>query len=526
MMRTMVRRRSSIVILGCCLVVACVVASDTGGRLAETSSMQGTTVRTPIKAHLIDGGVIVFPDGALIDQTRVTGSGIRYDALRATLGATLERNVGIVLDSVLGFEVYERNVDPARTVVYSVAATGAAVLGTFLSVALLVAIFGSCPTIYGDSLGVETLQAESFSYSIAPLMAKRDVDRMTVAPDANGVIRLTVKNEALETHHLDQMEVIELRHAADEIAYPSPRGGAIAVADLAPEMKVVDGAGRDVRQLVQGADELVLATDPGFLDRAIEGGPVQDWLEITIPRPAGVDSAALLLRARSSLLTTSILYDHLMGSQGAYALDWMGEGLSRISTLAQLATWYGGNFGMRVEVRDGSEWRHVIRLMDFGPSHWRMVGVPLPLESSGDSIRVRLTFPADAFRIDQISVARRVRRVEQTILPIARAIDRTGASRPDLVAMLREADDREVETNPGDRFSIEFDAAPIRGTSRTFLFAGQGYYVEWLRPSWMKGRDPVPFSPSRTGMNDLLRSWRAGRDSLEAVFFNRRVPVL
>jgi hypothetical protein len=41
-------------------------------------------------------------------------------------------------------------------------------------------------------------------------------------------------------------------------------------------------------------------------------------------------------------------------------------------------------------------------------------------------------------------------------------------------------------------------------------------------------RDPraaAPFSPARTSMRDLLRSWRGGRDSLEALFFTRRVPT-
>ena len=94
-------------------------------------------------------------------------------------------------------------------------------------------------------------------------------------------------------------------------------------------------------------------------------------------------------------------------------------------------------------------------------------------------------------------------------------------------------DDREVETHPGDRFAIEFDAerqSPRGGsesgdTRRTFFFAGQGYYVEWLRPAWMKNGDAAaPFSPANTSIRDLLRSWKGGRDSLEAHFF-WRVPV-
>jgi hypothetical protein len=449
----------------------------------------------------------------------VSGTGKVFDVTRRAMKLT----DGVPLDSVVGFEVYQRRVNPLRTLVYAPATLAASVIGTIV---VGVIIFGSCPTIYADSAGVQTLQAESFSYSIAPLLAKRDVDRMNVKPDSTGVIRLSVRNEALETHHLDHMEIIEVRHRADELALPSPRGGALAVSDLAVA-SVRDRAGRDISRIVARSDEIAFSTDNRFLDRAIDGGPTDDQLTIAIPRRAGVDSVALVMKARSSLLTTSVLYEHLMGRQGALALDFMGEELGKITTLAKLASWYGGNFGMRVEVQDGSSWRSVIRLMDFGPTAWRTMGLAIPaVRTTDDSIRIRLTFAADAFRIDQLGVAQRVRRVDQRLIPIARAIDSEGKPRPDIVAMLSKADDREVETHPGDQFHIEFDADTASGTSRTFFFAAQGYYVEWLRPSWMKDAATAqPFSASKTSIRDLLRSWRGGRDSLETLFFTRRVPI-
>lgn len=511
----------------CALVAACVISTDTHGRLVDRSSIQGTAVSTPVKAHLIDGGVIVFPLGSVVDRTTISGQGYRYAVARST---TRVPSDGIALDSVLGLEVYERTINPGRTLVYTPLAVaggvaGAAV-GAAVSAALLAAIFGSCPMIYGDSAGVETLQAESFSYSIAPLLAKRDVDRMTVSPDDRGFIRLAVRNEALETHHLDQMEIVEVSHGPDELALPSPRGGPVAVADITRGAQVLDAAGRDASALVERPDDRAFASDARLLQAAVDGGPVQDRLELVVPRPSGDSRPALVLKARSSLLSTSILYEHLMGAQGAHALDWMGEGLSEISTLARLAGWYGGNFGLRVEVQDGSDWRPVIRLMDFGPTAWRWVGVPLPTDIAGDSLRIRLTFPVDAYRIDWVGVAQRSHPAQQRIVPIARALDHAGEQRADIVEALRDADDRDLETHPGDQFWLEFDAGSSRDANRTFLFAAQGYYVEWLRPGWMKKDGAQPFAPERTTMRDLLRTWQGGRDSLEAVFFERRVPVL
>src|SRR5205085_9152407 len=111
-----------------------------------------------------------------------------------------------------------------------------------------------------------------------------------------------------------------------------------------------------------------------------------------------------------------------------------------------------------VEIQDGDEWEPVIRLMDFGPTAWRTVGLPLPaVHSRDDSVRVRLTFPVDGFHIDEIQVMQRVRRVEQKSIPLARVMDTRRALRADMVRMLSSADSRYVETNPGDSFTIFFD---------------------------------------------------------------------
>ncbi len=511
------------------LAAGCILVSSTTERdRVAAASLGDSVVTSPIKAHLVDGSVILFSDGFTLSHRQVTGVGKRFDIARKA--STASR--GIALDSVLGFEVYQRRVNPGRTLVYGAASIAGSVLAI---AATAVVLFGSCPTIYADSGGTATLQAESFSYSISPLLAKRDVDRMTVHADASGIVRLAVRNEALETHHLDHIEIVEVQHRPDEVALPSPRGGAIAISAIEAPGSITDRAGRDVAHVVAKEDDRFFTTDDGLLDRAIAGGPTDDFLTIAIHPRAGVDSVALMLRARSSLLTTSVLYEQLMGRQGARALDWMGEDLQGISSLATLAYWYGANFGMRVAVQDGAEWKPVIRLMDFGPTAWREVGVVIPaLRGADDSVRIRLTFAADAFRIDRVAIGLGVRRVPQRYIPIARAFDTEGARRTDLVRMLSKADDYQVETGPGSQFWLEFDTTPAGGArkatadpdTRTFFFAAQGYYVEWLRPSWMaeEGRRQR-FSPSSTSMRDLLRSWKSGRDSLETLFFTRRVPI-
>jgi hypothetical protein len=500
------------------VAVACFISTTTRPVAVQKGGPPARLTRVPVKAHLMNGDVVMFRAGVKVGNGIATGMGERFTLTRATAQAVSS----VALDSVLGFEVYERQVNPARTLLYGVmgtAATGAAIVGGSI------AIFGSCPTIYADSAGIPMLQAESFSQSIAPLLAVRDVDRMSLTPDGRGVVRLSVQNEALETHHLDQLQLIEVRHDANEVALPSPIGGLMAVGSIVSAGSIRDAAGRDVSIPLARTDGVVFSSDGALLERAVAGGPTRDHLLITTAKPAGQDSVALVLRARSSLLSTAILYDYMLGRPGASALDWLGRDLSQIANVVQLATWHAEHFGMRVEVLDGERWLPVARVIAFGPVAWSDIGVVVPAVG-GDSVRMRVSFTVDEFRIDRVAIAQRVRRVEPRNITAARAFDNHGVPRDDMVPMLARADDRDVETHPGDHFSIEFDVGVAPSDTRTFMLASQGYYTEWVRGKWMKtATDSLPFSPARTSMHDVLRTWQASKDTLEQHFFQRRVPI-
>jgi hypothetical protein len=506
-------------------VAACVTIVSTNRMLPFPEYQRGQIVASPFRAHLTDGSTIIFSNGGRVGRDTVAGIGMRYTA---TLDSTLGRFY-VPTDSILGLEMFNRDVSRwtalTAPVTLAVSTAGVAV-GTL---ALLVAIFGSCPTIYADSAGTAVLQAEAFSYSIAPLLGKRDVDRLSVAPDADGVIRLDVRNEALETHYIDHMELLEARHDVGELVTPVARGGFVAMRDLRPVNDVRDAAGRRVDALLRAADGAVFASDDSLVRRAARGDANDprplDHLEFSVARPAGRDSLALLFQMRSSLLSTAVFYDHMLGHHGGRAIDWIGRDMARITTVAQVARWYTGNFGLRVEVRDGNRWRQVVRLVDFGPVAWRTVAAIIP-DARDDSVRVRLSFTPDEFRIDRVSLSWDVRPVRARAVPLARVTDNAQSDRADVMAALAKADDHPLVTRPGERFFTFFRTEPAARGTRTYFVVMDGYYIEWVRGSWLRAaRDTLPFSP-HTDVRDVLRTWLAGKDSLEAQFFRNRVPVL
>ena len=278
-----------------------------------------------------------------------------------------------------------------------------------------------------------------------------------------------------------------------------------------------------MREELATADGRVFSSGDAALVAAADGsGPSEEHIDITVPREAGRDSLALLLDMRSSLLSTTIFYDEMLARHGARSLDWVGHDLSKITTVAQVARWYTDHFGLRVSVRDGDDWKPIVRMMDFGPTAWRTVAAVIPhaRRLRGDSIRLRLSFVTDEFRIDRVATTWDVRPVEARTISAARVTESGGMRRDDVRDFIRAADDRRLVTSPGDRFFVDFDVGRD-ATPRTFLVAVDGYYVEWVRPAWIRSAaDSLPFSP-RTTTQEVLRAWVASRESLGASLFPR-----
>ena len=478
-------------------------------------------VRTPVKAHLVDGATVVYPQGVLILRNNLVGPGTRYD-LRLEHPALV---ASLTLDSLVGLESYETHTDAGSSIALSLLATvGTAGIAVGIACAADPKCFGSCPTFYSDSAGTPVLEAEGFSYSIAPLFEARDVDRLRGRPDSSGQFRLEIRNEAFETHYINQLELLEATHAPGEYVVPDFGGTPLALADQRGAARATDRAGRDVRRVIDVAEGKVYTTAPAVMD-GVAAGDVEDWIELTFPDTRPGDSVALVLRLRNSLLNTVLLYDMMLGDPGARSIDWQAEHLSRIGPALELGAWYAGKMGMAVEAwRDGA-WTPVARVKDTGPVAWKELAVPLA--TSGGELRVRLRFPADNWRIDRVALAHRVSRPAVRVVPLAQVTSLDGRTEADAMDGVAANDERYLQTQAGQAFIAHWDvgAAPA-GRERSFLLASQGYYVEWVRRGWIaSGRDTTSFRPGDTALRTAIRRWRQAKDSLEQRFFATRVPV-
>jgi hypothetical protein len=127
-----------------------------------------------------------------------------------------------------------------------------------------------------------------------------------------------------------------------------------------------------------------------------------------------------------------------------------------------------------------------------------------------------------------------VTRPSTSTIPVARVVVPTPAAGggPVLdtaaVAAVADADDRYLETRPGQRMTLVFDAAPpaLADSATTYLIAWQGWYSEWIRGAWLaKPARDTPFIPGDSAVVAAIGRWRARQATFEAQFYATKIPV-
>jgi hypothetical protein len=105
---------------------------------------------------------------------------------------------------------------------------------------------------------------------------------------------------------------------------------------------------------------------------------------------------------------------------------------------------------------------------------------------------------------------------------------RNGRPVPEAVSRLGAADSRYLSNLPGTAYTVTFAAAtpPAAGEARTYLLLTQGYYTEWLRPSWfLSPPRHEGFQPERARLVEALERWHRDGDAFERRFHATRLPV-
>lgn len=475
------------------------------------------------KLHFKDGGVSVLYDWQLnptFDTIRAFGR--HYDYNRTLVAQGMEI---FSADEIAIIETNDlsavKSKDKGR-IVGMIILTGINVAMTALCITNPKACFGSCPTFYadGETQSVHYADAEGFSSSVAPSMEKRDVDALRVQAEA-GPVWLTMKNEALETHLVDQVAVA---------AVPKPRNGYIyqdqreqyysCTKAIPPARAQVDG--HPIAHELAEIDELEYYSVTDSTDLT-----AKEEILLTFDNVPD-DRLGLVLNFRQSLLTTFLFYSGL-----SYMGDQAGEYFAQMETSDLIRGVAGAPFevlgGLEVYVKTTStrRWRVVEEVVEMGPIARNLLLVPFPkgLPNNKGRVQVKIRLTKGLWRLDYAALTSILERVEPIVLSPAAMEVINGHQ--DSFDNLGRADDDYFTSLPGDEYRLRFDLPKDPKSKEYELFlVSEGYYLEWIRQQWSEQKDIAKLRKmyllDPATWRDLAIEFKSMEEEVESVFWSSK----
>jgi len=178
--------------------------------------------------------------------------------------------------------------------------------------------------------------------------------------------------------------------------------------------------------------------------------------------------------------------------------------------------------GIEVSVEMEGTWVRVGEIQEQGPLAVDESVIPLP-EGTEGTVRVRLTLTRGKHRLDRVGLVALEAPVEPVRIPPAEVL-RDG--RDDAEALRRLTDPEEVlVTGPGDAYTLIYDLHEVPSPAGLFL-ESRGYYLEWIRESWIQDQGPAAVARILIAPRDALRqmapAFKATEDEMEAVFWSSK----
>ncbi len=491
---------------------------DTSSLLYQSASMKNKPF---LKAHLISGDVIILTDTWQVDSlgSTVSGTGQRFDFNRRT---RFSGAISVPVDSVVLFETNEKLIgsEKSRLTALTVLFTAEAGLGIFCLVNPK-ACFGSCPTFYlKDAGSVHFSDAEGFSNAIAPSLEYGDTDALRNHVLTDSVLTLTMKNEALETHCLNSVQILAVPLKQGERAYQTS-DDRYFLSDRQVPLSAATGPEGDISALIS-RDDLTERFSPA--DSSDLNSREELILEFT--STGRMEQAAVHISFRQTLMTTFFIYSAIgyMGDEYGDLMARMERGENLAGQLDNGIKKELGNIDVYSWQAKTGNWQLEGGLYETGPIAFNRQIVPLKNPVDGKS-RIKLVLNKGLWRVNEVSLVSLKGEVFPEVLQVNR-VQKNGIESPSSLTDLTP-DKKYLVSMPGDSWKLSF---PVKKTGEFELFLRtQGYYLEWMRETWMKEKNmgrlwQLVFTPDGY-LEDVAEEYKEYEKTMEATFWNSRIST-
>lgn len=484
-----------------------------------------TNVKTNLflKSHMKNGDVYILNDQWTIDTiaNRVIGFGTRYDFNR---NQTYKGNIVIPIDSVAIFETNKKleNTESARIAALTILTSMDAVIG-IMCLTNPKACFGSCPTFYiNENDNFHYADAEGFSNAISPCLEYADIDALQKTNTKKKDFSITMKNEALETHCLNDVKLLAYPRAENQRVYQT-RKNDFYLCENNYELYQSNSGNEDNTYLLQKEDrkERFSLADENNLS-------AKEEIILSFKNVTNANDLGLVLNFRQTLMTTYFIYS---------AIGYMGDEVSDIfagieknkDTKAKL------DGGLKKELGDidiyqwntnNSSWEKINGFYETGPIAINRQIIPLKNISNTKDIKLKLVLNKGLWRMDYVALTN----ILQKVTPIeieANAILNKGILDQSALNDLN-SDKKRLISMPGSEYKFNF-ILPKENTDYELFLYTKGYYLEWMRDQWIKDKDLFKLyqmvNTPKKYLKDEAKNYKKYETNMEQEFWNSKIDT-
>ncbi len=454
--------------------------SNANSLIHETAKLQEEFF---LKAHLKNGDVYILKDTWEVDtvQKLISGVGSSFDFNR---NKTSEGLLSIDLDSVAIFETNKKlgKTEPKRIRTLAILAGVDVAVGAICLINPK-ACFGSCPTFYmNEEDDFHFADAEGFSNAIAPSMEYFDIDALNNPKVDGSTFSLTMKNEALESHMVKNLKLLAFPRAQGQRVYQSPANDFYRCENIQFLTRAHGPEGSLSSLLkVQDRQERFSLSDPDNLSSKEE-------IFLTFGNITDPENLGLLIDFRQTLMTTYFIYS-AMGYMGDEVGDIFAKLETSSETKEKLENGIKKELGkIEIYVLDESNGSWIYRggFYETGPIAFNRQILPLNISAEGSSLKIKVVLNKGLWRIDDFALTNIRKKVEPIeIIPY----EVLNKGLPDATAKGEiNADDHYLISMPGSEYKFNFELPLAHQDYELFLYS-KGYYLEWMRQSWIKDKN-------------------------------------
>lgn len=474
-----------------------------------------------LKAHLKNGDVCIIRDTWQFDTINNTlnGNGDRYDFNRNLIS---QGKISIPFDSIAIYETNKKlkNTETVRGLVTGILVVADAAIG-IACLSNPKACFGSCPTFYLDKDDdFHHANAEGFSKAISPSLEYSDVDALNNPEVTSQKFKLTMKNEALETHCVKDVKLLAVPRNAGERVYHT-RHNQYFVCHNSYPLKSAKVDNQDVSSLLrlQDREEYFSLADANNLNS-------KETIYVDFDLPDNQEQLGLIVNFRQTLMTTYLIYS---------AMGYMGDEVSDVfAKIENSRNIYNkldkgiyqelGDINIYTWDETQQSWQFEGGLYEIGPIAINHQFLPLKAKTKNRHLKMKIVLNKGYWRLDYLALTNINKEVKPVELKV-QSVVKNGQMDVSSLKSLNNPKDYLVSV-PGDVFDLQFNLPKPHQDYELFLYS-KGYYLEWMRESWLKDKNMKKLRQMLINPKKYLKeeagAYKIYEATMEDAFWNSKV---